>query len=58
MLFQASVVELVSITGVCEATAARIKSALALLRYFQDTEESLLSPYARLNLRTCAGQQV
>ena len=32
LLFQASVVELVSISGVGEATAARIKSALALSR--------------------------
>jgi DNA repair protein RadC len=32
LLFQASVVELVSIAGVGEATAARIKSALALSR--------------------------
>ena len=32
MLFQASVVELISIPGVGEATAARIKSALALSR--------------------------
>jgi DNA repair protein RadC len=32
LLFQASVVELVSITGIGDATAARIKSALALSR--------------------------
>lgn len=32
LLFQASVVELISISGVGEATAARIKSALALSR--------------------------
>ena len=37
LLFQASVVELVSISGVGEATAARIKSALALSRRFSMT---------------------
>ncbi len=47
LLFQASVVELVSISGVGEATAARIKSALALSRRLSMTSmdrTSITSP--------------
>ena len=47
LLFQASVVELVSISGVGEATAARIKSALTLSRRLSTTSierTSITSP--------------